>query len=155
MAGINSGYASTPPPRQPEERQEYRKSLHKSSNSPHWKGAYREVRLNRSAALISTSASLPLSAAVQEEAEGEPREVPDEIQKHHIRENRGRPCNQWFVYGITSRQWQRWLGESPLSLLPGLLGPGGGDGGMGTRENGVREPALHPTVQEGKAGAHK
>ncbi|CAI8043229.1 RPA-interacting protein A [Geodia barretti] len=42
MAGINSGYASSPPPRQPEERQEYRKSLHKSSNSPHWKGAYRE-----------------------------------------------------------------------------------------------------------------
>ena len=48
MAGVSCGMSSyssrrAPPPRQPEERQEYRMSLHKSS-SPHWKGAYREVR---------------------------------------------------------------------------------------------------------------
>jgi hypothetical protein len=43
MAGVvgGSGRLVPPSPRQPEDRQEYRKSLHKS-HSPHWKGAYRE-----------------------------------------------------------------------------------------------------------------
>ena len=41
----NSRRESAAPLRQPEDRQEYRRSLHKSS-SPHWKGAYREVRFS-------------------------------------------------------------------------------------------------------------
>ena len=69
MAGVsNGGHFS--PPRQPEDRQEYRKSLHKSSCSPHWKGAYREVGINRSSSTIHLSLSHTHSTAVQEETEG-------------------------------------------------------------------------------------